>query len=335
MRAEPKILDVAQALGINLKGKMAHCINPNHPDTHPSLMFSPQYNRFKCFSCGIHGNVYELVKQYLNIDFKGALEWLRQNNFVERESHYSKKTSVASSDLKHEKKTIKPVFPDANDMEIYDEFIHSLSIEGQGREYLLNRGFTNQTIMLYQLKYLDNPVKSFLEIKRKFGLKKLEHAGLVCRGKFVFHQQCIVIPFWDENIYYIQARNLSNKPKIYNLVGKTKPIYNFRCIDNKIVWLTEGVFDALSLLQVGIPAMAILGTSINDYYIKFFEGKNVILFLDFDASGQRAIDILAKKISGAKIYILKKETLDGNDPNEIVTELMDKSKQRTSSGQWS
>ncbi|MDZ7616374.1 MAG: CHC2 zinc finger domain-containing protein, partial [Patescibacteria group bacterium] len=53
---------------------------PFHEDHKPSLSFyeSRESGRklFQCFSCGAHGDAYDLVKHLLKCDFPQALEWL-------------------------------------------------------------------------------------------------------------------------------------------------------------------------------------------------------------------------------------------------------------------
>ena len=60
---------VCLALGLatgrtSLSGSWVSCPNPRHPDTRPSCLVStgPAGTlRFKCFSCGVHGDVFDLI----------------------------------------------------------------------------------------------------------------------------------------------------------------------------------------------------------------------------------------------------------------------------------
>lgn len=49
----------------NLK-KFFHCLNPEHTDDNPSMMFTDKYNICKCFSCGASYDIFDLVV----MDFK-------------------------------------------------------------------------------------------------------------------------------------------------------------------------------------------------------------------------------------------------------------------------
>ena len=65
---------VAQRLRLNVVKHFALC--PFHDDHHPSLYLNPKSNRFRCFSCGAHGDVLDLAIKLLGCDLKGACQWL-------------------------------------------------------------------------------------------------------------------------------------------------------------------------------------------------------------------------------------------------------------------
>ena len=60
------IIDIALKLGMEVRGNKCRCFHPeNHAngDRTPSLSFSPSRGVFKCFGCGIGGDVFSLVQQ--------------------------------------------------------------------------------------------------------------------------------------------------------------------------------------------------------------------------------------------------------------------------------
>jgi DNA primase (bacterial type) len=51
------------------------CLNPDHPDRHPSMAFDPKRNRAHCFSCGVDYDIYDIIGiDYGIADFPGRLE---------------------------------------------------------------------------------------------------------------------------------------------------------------------------------------------------------------------------------------------------------------------
>ncbi len=55
------------------------CRNPMHNDNKPSMSFNPKNNKVHCFSCGCNYNLIELLKADLNVDYRGALIYIRDN----------------------------------------------------------------------------------------------------------------------------------------------------------------------------------------------------------------------------------------------------------------
>lgn len=48
--------------------KFFQCLNPNHTDNNPSMMFTDKYNICKCFSCGASYDIFDLVGMDFKID---------------------------------------------------------------------------------------------------------------------------------------------------------------------------------------------------------------------------------------------------------------------------
>ena len=48
--------------GITNPKKFFRCLNPEHGDEHPSMIYTPKYNICKCFACGVHYDIFSLVK---------------------------------------------------------------------------------------------------------------------------------------------------------------------------------------------------------------------------------------------------------------------------------
>ena len=56
-----------------------HCLNPNHIDNNPSMMFTYKYNICKCFSCGASYDIYDLIGLDYDLhNFKEQLEKVQE-----------------------------------------------------------------------------------------------------------------------------------------------------------------------------------------------------------------------------------------------------------------
>ena len=65
---------VAERLGLQVSRHKSLC--PFHDDRHPSMSYHTKRNTFRCFVCGAHGGVIDLVMKYRNVDFLEACRWL-------------------------------------------------------------------------------------------------------------------------------------------------------------------------------------------------------------------------------------------------------------------
>ena len=72
------IVDVVERAGVNLKHNKACC--PFHHEKTPSFSIHPTKNIFKCFGCGVGGDVIEFTKLFYKTDFIGAVIDFKQKS---------------------------------------------------------------------------------------------------------------------------------------------------------------------------------------------------------------------------------------------------------------
>jgi DNA primase len=89
VRAEHRITDVLRRAGIDVADRdtMISCPTPGHEDSTPSCIVHPGPGTFRCFGCGAHGDVFELVHEITGItnlaqaavllDAGGPITWRR------------------------------------------------------------------------------------------------------------------------------------------------------------------------------------------------------------------------------------------------------------------
>lgn len=71
---------IAQLLGLEVNRHRAIC--PFHPDTHPSLMFKPQKNIYRCFVCGKGGHGVGLVMEKEGLKYQDAVRWIASQEHI-------------------------------------------------------------------------------------------------------------------------------------------------------------------------------------------------------------------------------------------------------------
>lgn len=179
----------------------------------------------------------------------------------------------------------------------------------EAMDYLYRRGITDETIELFQIGFESNP------------------SSKLC-GRIVF-------PFFDiyGKIVGWSGRALSpalepkywNSPEIdknalfglYQSIDLLHANYPMGCV------VVEGQLDAISLRQVGIPAIALFGKSMNDnqlFLLRRWTNK-IVLFVDSDVD-RKDTYALAHSIMYNDYFehchILHAEKYGGKDANELL-----------------
>ncbi len=94
------IIDVAMNLGLEIRSNKSRCFHPeNHAngDRTPSLSFSPSRGIYKCFGCGIGGDVFTLVQQVKGCSFPEAYCFITGEKFAPRRGGIDK--SISSEEI--------------------------------------------------------------------------------------------------------------------------------------------------------------------------------------------------------------------------------------------
>ena len=87
---------VAERLGLQVSRHKSLC--PFHDDRHPSMSYHVGKNTFRCFVCGAHGGVIDLVMKYRNVDFLEACRWLGAPEAIEWHTAHTRTNASPSGD---------------------------------------------------------------------------------------------------------------------------------------------------------------------------------------------------------------------------------------------
>lgn len=308
------IIEVAERLGITIQGKRGRCFNPSghrNGDKHPSLIFGNKQNVWKCPICNFnfkyptpsgYGSVIDLVMLYLNIDYKACLKWFSDNFNVSTEKFSSPLTQVAHTRRSNGKGTLirggmENVKTGENQTLVYEYFLELLgNISNRGRTYLKNRRLSDYIINAYRITDIKDYQETSNKLKSKFDMGKLKQSGLFNKeGNLIFYKHPLLFPFIkDYSIVFIQGRSFDNtEPKYLNTGSVIEYPYNSNMIlDNpditgETVYITEGVIDCLSLMELQYNAIGIIGfNNFKREWVKWFKDVNVCLAFDNEGSGE-------------------------------------------------
>ena len=320
-----------KASGSNFKG-----LCPFHSEKTPSLMVSSDKQIFHCFGCSVGGNVFTFLMKSQGLSFIEAVERLALKAGIalkkQDNAHNSKEVSQKKSLLKLN--GLAALF-------YHNELMTSASAE-KARQYLKKRQISDETIAKFKLGYAPDAwemLKNHL-IKLKAPLPLMVEGGLVT-GKnkiYDYFRNRIIFPIFDIEGEVIgfgaRALEADQNPKYLNskdslVYSKSRSLYALHhakshILKEGVVYIVEGYFDALSLINQGIHnVVAPLGTALTEDQIRFLKRytKQIVLIFDSDAAGinamKRTLKLLLQEEVEAQVVILPK----GKDPDDFVNEV--------------
>jgi DNA primase len=341
-------VDIVDLIGeyVQLKkqGRNYFGLCPFHGENSPSFSVSPDKQIFHCFGCGAGGNIFTFL-----MDIEGY-------SFIEAAKVLSDKANI-TLDIDMEKATKKSAVSETSRqmMDAHDllkKFFHHLLVntkEGQDAlEYLLQRGFTGETIEKFQIGYsLDSWdfVYKFL-VKRGYSPALLEKAGLAIfrerdESYFDRFRNRIMFPIMDNqgNTIAFSGRSMGqDEPKYLNspetpIFNKSKILYNFHNARPQIrkkeqAVLFEGFADCISATRAGIEnAVATMGTSLTEDHIQLLKRNtnNILICYDSDSAGLAASNRAAIMLNGAGFHVKVALMPDNLDPDDYIKKYGEKS----------
>ncbi len=301
IKSQINIVDVVSRY-VTLKkvGKNYKGLCPFHAEKTPSFFVNPELNIFKCFGCGIGGDIFKFVQEIEKINFLQAVEKLAKQAGIELP-----RSKEASLRYKKRKKIL-------NILDVYSRFFHKVLLSKAGKNaltYIQNRGLSMQEIKKYRLGYAPSDPSVILKFAKlmKFSNQDLIEAGLITEQNTPRFKYRLMFPLFEisGNVIGFSGRTLSssnNVPKYLNtpetIVFK-KRYFLFGLywakqyiVKNDLVILTEGQMDVLSSFRVGVNnIIAPLGTALTEtqlMMLKRFTNKIAFAF-DNDFAGQKAL----------------------------------------------
>jgi DNA primase len=164
-------------------------------------------------------------------------------------------------------------------------------------QYLQGRGLTGETALSYRLGYVAQPLPG--------------------DGDYVNR---LAIPYMtaDGSVVDVRYRSLTDSgPKYLSRPNATARLFSVRSLlaPTDTMYITEGEIDAITLNQIGLPAVGIPGA--NQYQkhwsLLFADFDTVKVICDGDQAGRDFGKRLAQEIEGATVIHLP----EGRDANDI------------------
>lgn len=305
---------------------------PFHNERTPSFYVSPERKNFHCFGCQAHGDIFTFVEKIENIPFFEALKILADRAGV----------VLTNSEKNKEESRLIALLKD-----VTEHFEKNLQNSPEAKQYLLERGLTEETMKTFHIGYAKNEWRDLFILLASKGYQpeEMEASGIMIktekgyydrfRGRVMFpirnvsgatvgYSGRILPSLVDPSV--AQGKYV-NTPETA-LYHKSKILFGYdtakkEMSTSKSVVVVEGQMDLCMSYQAGIyNTVAVSGTAFTDEHIHLIKRfcDTVILSFDTDTAGQNALKktALLCLLGGLDVYVVG--DIGTKDPADLIKE---------------
>ena len=270
--------DYLNSKGINTR-KPFNCLNPEHPDRHPSMSYDSRRQRCKCFSCGASYDIFDLIR----IDYG-----LSEDVDVFNKAYELYGLTIDSTQPAEKKPAAKPAEQKAEDFMDYYQKAQAARADRAAQDYLRSRGISEAVAAKYWLGY-DASYSTFDIDENGQNSFSTWRALIIPTGKSSYIARNIDKPKEPEKKNRYRKKGAS-------LLFNSKALY----AADKPVFIVEGELDALSIIEAGGQAVGLGSTSNYKQLLSLLEKQKpaqpLILALDADTDGRDTEEKLAEEL---------------------------------------
>lgn len=303
-------------------------LSPFKPEKTPSFVVSPAKQIAYCFATNQWGGPLRMLMMLEKIEFREALQILAKRAGVEL------KTDSIRDMQMDEKSSLTKIYAEVT--EFYQRWLQSP--EGlEARNYLKNRGISEETIQTWKIGYSHDPREMFEVLKKKwFSEKLIMDSGIFVsqyRDRF-FGRVLFPISNYRWETIAFSGRTLKvggDEAKYVN--SPETPIFHKSDVlfgidrakqsvsKTKKIVIVEGQMDVISLHQAGIDyAVGISGTALTDAHVRILQRltNQVYLCLDRDSAGKQAIFRSIENLQNEPVDVYIIDIGEAKDPDEFL-----------------
>jgi DNA primase len=276
---------------------------PFHAEKTPSFYVNDESGFYKCFGCGVSGDVFTFVAQTEHVDFPGACEILAGKAGITL-------TVTDSSDnrARQRRKQLHEALERA--IEWYHQRLLTSADAGAARSYLRSRGLVGDVVRRFRIGWapdawdeLTRDLKLPDDIVRDSGLGFINQRG---RQTDAFRAR-ILFPIFNENGQPValggrvmpgaEGAKYKNSPET-PVYTKSRTLYGLNWAKDEAVRedqlvVCEGYTDVIGFHQAGVArAVATCGTALTEEHVRLMKrfANRIVLAFDADAAGLNAAD---------------------------------------------
>lgn len=330
-QAKRSLASYLESQQINI-GKNFHCIAGTHDDSKPSMSYKENgrsgYPFIHCFACGATFDTISLIAKdyglqpYSRENFEKAYDIFGLSvDGYENKKVISKPVGL----VRQEKKISKPVDLGNYDFsEEIDAAYRTMMHNREARQHFVKRHYSKEVVDRYHL--------GFIEEGHNGLLKKIPDHKCKSRKASLYQ---FVYPIIDENgraTYFMTEINDRTQcddynPKYRKINDLPAPLFNERYLKKDtppVVFITEGIPDALSVETVNGKAIALTGvgyTRLIELLAWYKPNTSLVLALDNDKAGKAMTEKLETELNriGFK-YVVGGPTFKKDFNEELIAD---------------
>ncbi len=329
---------ICEHLKLEKKGKEMVGLCPFHTDHKPSMYVNPAKQIFKCFACGVGGDVLKFVQMKENLTFPQAVERLAQRAGIALEPVRRRQDDAVDNSL--DTATLAKINSWAT-----NHWTANLWDDQKGaaaRDYIRQRQITEESARKWQLGLA---IDSWDDLVGKASAKRDAAKSLIAAGLAVEKERggCydkfrnrLMFPILDVTgrVIAFGGRTLGDDPAKYMnspataLFDKSNSLYGLAQAraaigDSGTVVVAEGYTDVMMAHQFGIEnVVAALGTSMTNGHARILRryAKRIVLLFDSDVAGKAAANRALEVCLSEKVAVQIAFLPDGKDPCDFLLE---------------
>ena len=294
------IIDIASDyLKVTKAGSYYKSLCPFHTEKTPSFIINPERQTWHCFgSCGVGGDVIELVIRIEKINFTEALKILAERAGVELNKNSGPDKNNKLYEINFEA------------CKFYKTQLQ-LSEGRKAKEYIEKRGVDEDAFETFEFGFSPYSNSILVDKLTSLGFKEAEiiQSGLAVKREnnqvrdFFYGRLMIPIKNASGRVIGFGGRVLDDSnPKYINTPAT--PIFDKKSVlfglsiaskgirDNNFVVVVEGYLDVITAHQFGFKnVVASMGTALTDNQVGHLKSRtnNFVLAMDSDSAGREAV----------------------------------------------
>ncbi len=337
VKAQVDIVQTVSDYGVRLRKMGARYLGlcPFHTEKTPSFNVNPSIGIYKCFGCGVGGDVIKFVQEIETLTFWEALKALAERNAIpipqRRDRGPDPDTDLRAAIFEmHERAAVW-----------YAQNLFGAPGAGV-REYLTKRGLTGSIAQQFLLGYSENSWDGLLkQFGNRYSPQQVEASGLFGKrddgGFYDKFRGRLMFPIHNESGKIIafggRALRPEDEPKYLNspetpIYKKSLVLYNLHRAKDTMkksdrTVLVEGYMDVIGVFGAGIRnVVASCGTALTSMQVRSMKrfSPNVVVNFDPDNAGANATEKSVEMILKEGMHMRVLELEGGLDPDEFIKE---------------